>query len=543
MTTRPLGAQISHMLKDRGVDVIFGIPGVHNQEMYRGIEEAGITHVLARHEQGAGFMADGYARATGKVGVAYVISGPGLCNIMTPMGQAYSDSVPMLVISSVLDETAAKRGQLHQMKDQEGAAATVCDWSVTAKTADAAYSLIDRALREFQTRRMRPKHIQVPISALEATAPAAPAASEWPIGSVDEADPLRLEPLRELLRAAQRPLFIFGGGSVRNLNVILGAASGGDQVARMVQDMGAAVMTTYAGRGRIAPDYPLHFGSMLARPESAEIIGSADLVIAVGTELSEVDLWRDALGHQAKLVRIDLDPEVLSDRHKADMPIHAGAYGHLVTTLITMTEEPAKTGWNPQEVLRFKSKMRAQIDAERPGILPVVDALKAVLPPDTMIYSDMTQFAYAAKEVYPMERPNHWHHPYGFGTLGYALPAAIGGKVGVGDKPVVAILGDYGFQYTVQELAVAVELELTLPIIIWDNGKLGEIEDSMVRAQIAPNAVVQRNPDFIKLAEAYGAASAAPTDLDGFKVAIQTALAAKGPTVIRVKSDIALTSS
>lgn len=119
MTTRPLGAQISHMLKDRGVDTIFGIPGVHNQEMYRGIEEAGITHVLARHEQGAGFMADGYARATGKVGVAYVISGPGLCNIMTPMGQAYSDSVPMLVISSVLDETVAARGQLHQMKDQE----------------------------------------------------------------------------------------------------------------------------------------------------------------------------------------------------------------------------------------------------------------------------------------------------------------------------------------------------------------------------------------------------------------------------------------
>ena len=111
---KPLGAQISHMLKDRGVDVIFGIPGVHNQEMYRGIEEAGIRHILARHEQGAGFMADGYARASGKPGVAYVITGPGLCNIMTPMGQAFSDSVSMLVLSSCLDETAARRGQLHQ---------------------------------------------------------------------------------------------------------------------------------------------------------------------------------------------------------------------------------------------------------------------------------------------------------------------------------------------------------------------------------------------------------------------------------------------
>jgi 5-guanidino-2-oxopentanoate decarboxylase len=164
MTQRPLGAQISHMLKARGVDTIFGIPGVHNVEMYRGIEEAGITHVLARHEQGAGFMADGYARATGKPGVAYVITGPGLCNTMTPLGQAYSDSVPVLAISSCLDETSAKRGQLHQMLDQEAAAATVCEWSYEARSASAAYQLIDRAFTEFASARPRPKHIQVPIA-------------------------------------------------------------------------------------------------------------------------------------------------------------------------------------------------------------------------------------------------------------------------------------------------------------------------------------------------------------------------------------------
>ena len=543
MTTRPLGAQISHMLKDRGVDVIFGIPGVHNQEMYRGIEEAGITHVLARHEQGAGFMADGYARATGRPGVAYVISGPGLCNIMTPMGQAYSDSVPMLVISSVLDETAATRGQLHQMKDQEGAARAVCDWSETARTAEAAYGLIDRALTEFATRRSRPKYIQVPIKLLEAAANTAPSASDWPVGSVDEADPLRLEPLRELLRASKRPLFIFGGGSVRNLNVTLGAGNGGDQVSELVQGMGAATLMTYAGRGRIPADYPLNFGSLLARPESEKVIASADLVIAVGTELSEVDLWRDALGHKARLVRIDLDPEVLTDRHRADMPIHAGAYGHLINTLIMMQDEPAKTGWSAAEVQDFRTRMRAEINAERPGIVPVADALKAALPTDTMIYSDMTQFAYAAKEVYPMDLPGHWHHPYGFGTLGYALPAAIGGKIGVGDKPVIAIAGDYGFQYTLQELAVAVELGLPLPILIWDNGKLGEIEDSMVRAQIAPNAVHQRNPDFLKLAEAYGAGAVNLTDLADLKQVIAEAFAADGPTIIRVPADIALTSS
>ncbi|WP_375254973.1 thiamine pyrophosphate-binding protein [Yoonia sp.] len=528
MTTRPLGAQISHMLKDRGVDTIFGIPGVHNQEMYRGIEEAGITHVLARHEQGAGFMADGYARATGRVGVAYVISGPGVCNIMTPMGQAYSDSVPMLVLSSVLDETEAKRGQLHQMKDQEAAAGTVCDWSVTARTAEASYQLIDRALMQMVMGVPSPKHIQVPIAQLEAQAEAAPARTpDWP--TCAEPAPLVSRTVVDRLLAAKRPLFIFGGGAARNVESWL----------PHFQRLNAASFTTYAGRGIIPDDFPLHYGAMLARPGSADVIASADLVVAVGTRLSEVDLWRDGLGHTAPLIRIDLDPESLTDQHRAEVRILADASTHLTESL-SQIEDVQKSGWTAKEVADQRALWRAELNAERPGILPVVAALKDAVPPDTMFFSDMTQFAYAAKEVYPMDRPGHWHHPYGFGTLGYALPAAIGGKVGVGDQPVVAILGDYGFQYTVQELAVAVELELTLPIIIWDNGKLGEIEDGMVRAQIAPNAVVQRNPDFLKLAEAYGAAAVQPKTLEGFAGALQEAFARKGPTVIRVISDIAV---
>ena len=525
MTQRPLGAQISHMLKDRGVDVIFGIPGVHNQEMYRGIEEAGLTHVLARHEQGAGFMADGYARATGKPGVAYVITGPGVCNIMTPMGQAYSDSVPVLVLSSCLDETAATRGQLHQMKDQEAAATTVCDWSHTARTADAAYALIDRALVEFETSRPRSKHISVPIALLEGLAepaarrgpPAVAATHPWD-GNISE--------LAHMLRDAKRPLFIFGGGA-KHL----------DFIGPVLRRWNAASLTTYAGRGIVPEADPLHFGAGLARAGSADVIATADLVIAVGTELSEVDLWRDALGHDAPLVRVDIDAEVLCDRHNPALPIKADARA-VMDALAKAVPQTLETTWDAAKVAATRAAWRAEIMSERPGILPVADALQQVLPADTMIFSDMTQFAYAAKEVYPMDRPGHWHHPYGFGTLGYALPAAIGGKIGVGDQPVIAIAGDYGFQYSLQELMVAVELELTLPIIIWDNGKLGEIEDSMVRAQIAPNAVIQRNPDFIKLADAYGAATAAPGSIAAFQAAVTKALSAKGPTVIHVTSDI-----
>ncbi|MEX0280519.1 MAG: 5-guanidino-2-oxopentanoate decarboxylase [Arenibacterium sp.] len=526
---RPLGAQISHMLKDRGVEVIFGIPGVHNQEMYRGIEEAGITHVLARHEQGAGFMADGYARATGKPGVAYVITGPGLCNIMTPMGQAYSDSVPMLVISSCLDETAAQKGQLHQMKDQRAAAETVCDWSEEAKTAEAAYQLIDRALLEFDARRPRPKHVLVPISVLESAAcPASPGSAREFVGNTDS-DIQAATKISDALRAAQRPVMILGGGAKHAASLF----------PRIATQAGAAVFCTYAGRGILPGDHPLYFGSTLARPDSALQLAKADLVVAVGTELAEVDLWRRHPGHSCPTIRVDIDPSVMSgERRDGDMQIQADAFGLFEAVLENLSGHSAKTHWQPEEISDARARWRAEVDAERPGIVPIADALKACLPNGTMIYSDMTQFAYVAKEVWDMDRPGHWHHPYGFGTLGYATPAAIGGAVARTGLPTMAIIGDYGFQYTVQELGTAVELGLPLPIILWDNGKLKEIEDSMTAAQIAPNAVIAHNPDFVKLAEAYGANATRPGTLKEMSEAVQAAFSADRPTLIHLTPDI-----
>jgi 5-guanidino-2-oxopentanoate decarboxylase len=530
---RPLGAQISHALKARGVEVIFGIPGVHNIELYRGIEEAGIIHILSRHEQGAGFMADGYARATGKPGVAYVITGPGLCNIMTPMGQAYSDSVPMLVISSCLEREhrSLAHGRLHEMLDQEAAAATVCDWSHTAPDARGAYQLIDRAFLEFSTKRARPKHIQVPIDVLGALADGAPAPLMVPIAAA--VSPSAVAQVFEALKSAKRPLIVFGGG----------AAKSDDSVAQATQLMattGAACFTTYAARGLVAADHALNFGASLGRGASKEMIASADLVITIGSHLAEVDLWRDELGHTAPLVRVDIDPVVLSDWHRAEIPVAADGTAFMAALVAHCAQAPyfAAKGWEAAEVSRAKTRFRAEVNAERPGIVPIIDAIQAVLPPETTIYSDMTQFAYVGKEVYDLNQPNRWHHPTGFGTLGYGLPAAIGGKIGLGSAPVVAIAGDYGFHYTMQELGVAVELGLSLPIILWDNGKLKEIEDSMSRAQIAPNAVVARNPDFCKLAEAFGANSSRPADLAQLQTDLIAALTANGPTLIHVTPDI-----
>ena len=256
----------------------------------------------------------------------------------------------------------------------------------------------------------------------------------------------------------------------------------------------------------------------------------------IGTELAEVDLWRYHLGHDCPLYRIDIDPECLADEHRAEVAIHARA--EVSMTSLQQEITPSYSSWQVSAVAQQRRAWRVESEAERPGIIAIVDALRESVPENTMIYSDMTQFSYVANEVWPMTRPKHWHHPSGFGTLGYALPAAIGGAVARPGQPTMAIAGDYGFQYSVQEMGTAVELAQALPIILWDNGKLKEIEDSMRSAQIAPNAVIAKNPNFIGLAKAYGAYAVAPETFAALQQAVIEAFATDRPTLIYLTPNI-----
>ncbi|MEX0970629.1 MAG: 5-guanidino-2-oxopentanoate decarboxylase [Paracoccaceae bacterium] len=523
---QPLGVEISRALAARGVEVIFGIPGVHNVEMYRGIIEAGITHVLARHEGGAGFMADGYARACGKPGVIYIITGPGVTNALTPLGQAYSDSVPVLAVASCLDtaDLDQGRGRLHDMISQLGAAQSVVGMAGTGLDAASTYELIDRALAGFAANRPRPALVQVPIDVLGALAGEAPAPVPRPAPPTASAE--EIATVAQLVEGARKPLLILGGG----------ARGASTALRELVERQNLAVLPTYAGRGIIDDDHPNSFGAMVYGTPSAALIGSADLVIAIGTELGETDFGRSTLGNRAPLVRVDLDPRALADRHRATYPIRSDA-NRFATLLNAALPNAGSTGWTAADIARRRNAGRLAGESYA-GLQPVINALRSALPEDTTVYSDMTQIAYQAKITWPMRAPNRWFHPSGFGCLGYALPAAIGGKVALGrDAPVIALAGDYGFQYTVQELATAVELGLNLPIILWDNARLKEIEDYMVQNQIAPNAVVAQNPDFLALARAYGAHAAQPETPQDLAAVIKSALGAKAPTLIRLTPD------
>jgi 5-guanidino-2-oxopentanoate decarboxylase len=509
------GEALVGLLEAYGVDTIFGIPGVHNVEMYRALPRSKIKHVLVRHEQGAGFMADGYARATGKPGVCFTITGPGLTNILTPMGQAWSDSSNVLVISSALDirDSAQGRGRLHEMIDQRGAAATVTSLHMRAYTPKDVRDAVARAFAAFASQRPRPAYLEIPLDLLKE-----PAGDGW----VARGLPTVPSPSRPLidqavakLNGAKNPLIIIGGGALH----------AGRAAVAIAEKLKAPIITTTAGKGAVPADHPLCLGYVMGRDGVWDMLGKSDAILCAGSELSETDFWNDTVVIGKNLIRIDIDPSVMARPHAAEIAILGDAREALeaIAGGIRDRAGDAKASFDLGEA-----------DELRTMLAKVLEVIRAELPPETVICSDMTQIAYAANEIFPVSVPRTWLHPVGFGTLGFALPAGIGAKFGVGERPVAVMIGDYGLQYTINELGTAAEHKLPIVILMWNNNALGQIRDDMVMKGIQPNAVTLRNPDFQALARAYGMEAEKPATLRSLADAIRKALKAEGPTLIEM---------
>jgi 5-guanidino-2-oxopentanoate decarboxylase len=316
------------------------------------------------------------------------------------------------------------------------------------------------------------------------------------------------------LNGAKNPCIILGGG----------AQDAGAAALKIAEALGAPIITTVAGKGVAPSSHPLVWGARLMLEETRKFLTESDCILAVGTELSETDFWVLDFTIEKNLIRIDIDPASLGRPHAAEIAI----LGDAGPTLGRIAEGvTSRKGTAPASPATDQSPLRQQMSK-------MLEIIRAALPPETVVASDMTQIAYAGNEIFPMFTPRSWIHPVGFGTLGYALPAAIGAKIGVGAKPVVAVAGDYGLQYTINELGTAVEHKLALPILVWNNDALGQIRDNMVDAGIQPNAVTLKNPDFIMLAKAYGARAERPENLSALSAAIKAALQADGPTLIEM---------
>ena len=358
-------------------------------------------------------------------GICFIITGPGLTNILTPVGQAYSDSVPMLVVASTLDvgDAAQGRGRLHEMQDQRGAAATVTRKASTAYTARDTRDLIAEAFAAFASDRPRPTYIEVPIDVLSS-----PAGDGWSARTAAAMPSPRGEDIDAavaLLDKAKAPVIIAGGG----------ARHAGDAIARIAEATGAVILTTNAGKGAVPESHPLSAGAILPFRGASKIVMDADVVLAAGTEVSETDLWYQSFNIANPMIRIDIDAGSLARPYPAAVAIRADANESLARIADGLAGGPDTTAAKAT-VADLKAQHLADDDDERKVLRPVLDTIRAALPADTVVATDMTLIAYSGNEIFPVEQPDCWLHPVGFGTLGYALPAAIGAKVGVGDRPV-----------------------------------------------------------------------------------------------------------
>ena len=507
-----------------GVDTIFGIPGVHTLPFYDAMARAGIRHVGIRHEQAGVFMADGYARATGRPGVACLISGPGLLNAATAIGQAYSDSVPVLVLTTLnpMDGAGSSRGRLHEIGDQRAAVAPITRFARTINDPDEVDEALAACFRHFGCERPRPIVLQVPLDVATRKGTSAPSARRTM--APPHPAPKAVAEAAALVDAARLPVIVLGGGCV----------DAADAARTFVEKSGALALTTSAGKGVLPQDHPNHAGSIMAQPAVHALLSQADLVIAVGTELAETDHWAERLEIPCQIVRIDLDPYQLDRDYPATVAIMADA-GATLTALTAAIEKNRPPPAERVAVLR---------SAYRTGLTPlerkhglVLDALRAALPAEGMVFTDMTMVAYTGAGYYPTDRPRTWFHPCGFGTLGYALPAAIGAKLGRPDTPVAALIGDGGIQFVLADLGTAREERLPLAILLWNNRSLGQIALGMRERRSEELAVHPFTPDFAAIAKAYDCRHVRPVSASELTGALTGASDADRPTLIEVCED------
>ncbi|QGW77465.1 5-guanidino-2-oxopentanoate decarboxylase [Pseudomonas alkylphenolica] len=522
------GQALVRLLANYGVDTVFGIPGVHTLELYRGLPGSGIRHVLTRHEQGAGFMADGYARVSGKPGVCFVITGPGVTNAATAIGQAYADSIPMLVISSVNHTASLGKGWgcLHETQDQRAMTAPITAFSAVALSAEDLPELIARAYAVFDSERPRPVHISVPLDVL-----AAPVKRDWSNEVVRRPNrglpaSCLLEEAAAKLAAAKRPMIIAGGGALQ----------AADALQQLSTRLAAPLFTSVAGKGLLAPQAPLNAGASLCVEPGWKLIAEADVVLAVGTEMADTDFWRERLELNGELLRVDIDPRKFNDFY----PCALALQGDARLTVGALLEHLPDIKRDPETAIASVAALRQALKAGHGPLQTIhqaiLDRIAAELPDNAFISTDMTQLAYTGNYAFASRAPRSWLHPTGYGTLGYGLPAGIGGMFATEDRPGLVLVGDGGFLYTAQELATAVEeLDRPLVVLLWNNDALGQIRDDMLSLDIEPIGVLPRNPDFAGLGRAFGCTVAQPGSLDELQQELRAGFARNSVTLIELK--------
>ena len=521
------GAALVAALEAHDVDTVFGIPGTHNLAVYAALAQSRIRSVLTRHEQGAGYAADGYARVSGRPGVCLTTTGPAILNAAAAAAQAWSDSVPVLFVSPGMPLTHPGRGNgyLHEVKDQQGALESLVAYSHRVTSVAEIPAAVAAAFAAMRTGRPRPVHLEIPLDLLDATGDAAPVAPIEPALAVTRAGAVTAAADR--LRTAQRPTLVVGGG----------ARCAARQVREVAERLDAPVVTSANGKGVLDEQHPLAVGAGLHQRSVRSLLEDSDVVLGIGTELAPSDLWEGLIPLHGKLIRIDVDPAAVTAN--ADPAIRLVGDAAVVLDQLLAALGPGDGGGDGGRAATARSALTAEGAADGARWRAVVEALGAVVGDDVVIAGDSTMSCdYAVLSGLRVRRPAGLLYPTGGGTLGFGLPAAIGASLTPERPRVVALLGDGGAMFTLPELATAAALGLPLPVVVVDNAGYGEIRDEMAQRGDQVHSVGLGGVDFAAAARALGCRGQVITSASELAPAIAEALTADRPTVLQVAEQL-----
>ena len=523
MTKMTGGQALVKSLYREGVRVVFGLPGV---QLYHAMDafydEPGIRFITTRHEQATAYMADGFSRAGGGIGTALVVPGPGLLNATAALNTAYAASSPVMMVSGQIerDLIGVNRGMLHEVDDQLDIMRTVTKWARRAMDPAEVPETVHEAFQQVKNGRPRPVEIEIPPETLAEVADVELPEPEAPRPLAP--DQHRIAEAARMLAAAENPLIWAGGGTI--------SSGASDAVRKLAEHMQMPVIATAEGKGVISDRHPLSLGSLWLRNDTvAGANSSHDLVLAVGTRLA-FPFW---LGGQ-QVVQIDVDADELGRNYENTYGVHGDARLSLEALLAEVSRlTPARADRSAEVAAERAQRQQDKITVEPQESM--LAAVRSAMPDDGILIAGMTQLGYYSRAYFPVYEPRTFITSSYSGNLGYAYPTALGAKVAQPDKAVVALSGDGGFLYNSQEMATAVQYGINAVVVVFNDNAYGNVlRDQRNRFTGRTIGAELHNPDFMKLAEAYGVNGVRAETPEALETALRQCIAHNGPSLIEV---------
>jgi len=527
------GHALAKSLGAHGVEHVFGIPGSHILSIYDGlIENTAIKPILARHEQGVAFMADGYARVAQKPGVALVTAGPGLLNAMTGMLEAYQSSSPVLLVCGEVDVEHLGKGwgALHELENQTGILESVTKWRACVTDPAEIPAAVAEAFRQMHTGCPKPVALSIPYDVLDSTTEVEISGAQQERERIG-ADAEQVRRLVDILLAASTPVILAGWGAAWS--------DTGEELREISEILQCPIITTDRGKGVVDEAHANVLGSLGQGGPVLGAFGKADAVLAVGTRFDELSTfqWKLQIPDGCPLIHIDIDETQIGKVYPPELGIAGDAKAVLGQVLDEIkTREVAQ---RPDRSAEFAEMKKASYEkrADTTG-LAYIEALTDAFPADAIVVPDTMIFSAWMRRYLPIHRPRAYMNPDGSTTMGFALPAAIGAKIAAPERPVVAVIGDGGFMFTAPELATAAQHDANIIVVIFNDSGYGWIrfmQDMYFGRRIQADLV---NPDFVKLAESFGLQGVRVDTPEGLGGALSSALRADSAVVIEVIADV-----